>query len=158
LLIAGLGIVSAVVLRCLPPLPQSQEYHHFADDRTFLGVPNGLNVISNLPFLIVGVWGLWSVSRNQVGSSLDRVDRWPCWGFFLAVGLTGFGFAHYTLHPDNVRLRWARLPMSVAFMSLVTAVLAERIDIKFGTRLLLPLIVAGVASVLGWHWSEQQGR
>lgn len=38
--------------------------------------------------------------------------------------------------------------MSVAFMSLVAAVLADRIDIKLGTRLLLPLLVAGVASVL----------
>jgi hypothetical protein len=48
--------------------------------------------------------------------------------------------------------------MSVAFMSLVAAVLAERIDIKLGTRMFLPLIVTGVASVLAWHWSEQQGR
>lgn len=77
LVIAGLGIGSAVVLGCLHPLPQSQQYHHFADDRTFLGVPNGLNVISNLPFVIVGVWGLRSVSRNQDGRFVDRVERWP---------------------------------------------------------------------------------
>jgi hypothetical protein len=74
------------------------------------------------------------------------------------VGLTAFGSAYYHLHPDNDRLMWDRLPMSVAFMSLVAAVLAERIDNKLGTWLLLPLIVAGVASVLAWHWSEQQGR
>jgi hypothetical protein len=158
LLIAGLGIASAVVLGCLPPLPQAREYHHFADDRTVLGVPHGLNVISNLPFLIVGVWGLWSVSRNRGAPFVDCVERWPWLGFFLGLGLTAFGSAYYHLHPDNDRLMWDRLPMSVAFMSLVAAVLAERIDIKLGTRLLLPLIVAGVASVLAWHWSEQQGR
>jgi len=158
LLIASLGIASAVGLGCLPRLPQSQEYHHFADYRTFLGVPNCLNVISNLPFLIVGIWGLWSVSRNRVALFVDRVERWPWLGFFLGVGLTAFGSAYYHLHPDNYRLMWDRLPMSVAFMSLVAAVLAERIDVKLGTRLLLPLIVAGVASVLEWHWSEQQGR
>lgn len=158
LFIAGLGIVSAVVLACLPPLPQAQEYHHFADDRTFLGVPNGLNVVSNLPFLIVGVWGVWSVSRIRVGPFVDRVERWPWFGFFVGVDLTAFGSAYYHLHPDNDRLMWDRLPMSIAFMSLVAAVLAERIDIKLGTRLLLPLLAAGVASVLAWHWSERQGR
>jgi hypothetical protein len=158
LVIAGLGIVLAVALVCLHPLPQSTEYHQFADDRTFLGVPNGLNVISNLPFLIVGVWGLWSVSRNRGGRFVDHVERWPWLSFFLGVGLTAFGSAYYHLHPDNDRLMWDRLPMSVAFMSLVAAVLAERIDIKLGAWLLLPLIVAGVASVLAWHWSEQEGR
>jgi hypothetical protein len=158
LFIAGLGVVSAVVLGCLPPLPQAQEYHHFADDRTVLGVPNGLNVLSNLPFLIVGVWGLWSVARSRGSLFVDRVERWPWLGFFAGVGLTAFGSAYYHLHPDNDRLMWDRLPMSVAFLSLVAAVLAERIDSKLGTRLLLPLIGAGVASVLTWHWSEQQGR
>ena len=30
----------------------------FADQRAVLGIPNGLDVLSNLPFAIAGVWGL----------------------------------------------------------------------------------------------------
>jgi hypothetical protein len=43
--------------------------------------------------------------------------------------------------------------MTVAFMSLFAAVIAERIDLKAGLRLLWPLVLAGVASVWYWRWS-----
>ncbi len=41
----------------IEPIPQWLEYHQFADNRTMLGIPNALNVLSNLPFLIFGLWG-----------------------------------------------------------------------------------------------------
>ena len=53
----GLGIIALGVVFCLPPIPQDSDYHGFADDRTMLGVPNFLNVASNLPFLVVGALG-----------------------------------------------------------------------------------------------------
>jgi hypothetical protein len=43
--------------------------------------------------------------------------------------------------------------MTVAFMSLLAAMIAERIDVKAGLRLLWPLVLAGVASVWYWRWS-----
>jgi hypothetical protein len=48
--------------------------------------------------------------------------------------------------------------MSLAFMSLFAAVLADRIDVKLGAGLLLPLVALGIGSVLYWHVTEQQGR
>jgi hypothetical protein len=160
LAIGGLAVVCIVVLLCLPPLPQSSAYHRFADDRTLLGVPNLLNVVSNVPFLIVGVRGLWFVLRPHEGTSpfLDPIERWPFALFFVAIGLTVFGSAYYHLHPDNDRLVWDRLPMSMAFMSLVAAVLAERIEVKLGVGALLPLVALGVGSVLYWHATEQHGH
>ena len=44
-------------LLLLSPIPQDQGYHHFADQRTLLGIPNFWNVISNLPFIAVGAAG-----------------------------------------------------------------------------------------------------
>jgi xanthine/uracil permease len=161
LFIAALAIVSAMGVGFLPRIPQSQSYHHFADDRMFLGVPNCLNVVSNLPFLIVGVWGLCFVGRSLEGPGgpfLQSAERWPFVLFFLGVGLTAFGSAYYHLQPDNDRLVWDRQPMSVAFMALVAAVLAERIDVKFGVRSLLPLVALGIGTVVYWHVTENQGR
>ncbi len=161
LLIGALAVVSIVVLGLLSPLPQPQSYHHFADDRTFLEVPNCLNVVSNLPFVIVGVWGLWFVGRCSAGPGgpfIERIELWPLVLFFLGIGLTGFGSAYYHLHPDNDRLVWDRLPLAMALMSLFAAVLAERIDVKLGNGLLLPLVALGIGSVVYWHATEQQGR
>ena len=42
----------------LEPIAQSAAYHDFADQRFLLGVPNLLDVASNVAFLIVGAWGI----------------------------------------------------------------------------------------------------
>lgn len=145
-----------------PPLPQDTAYHAFADGRTLLGVPNALNVLSNAPFVAVGVFGLWFVlgrrSLRPDGPFATPAERWPYVLFFLGVGLTGFGSAYYHLEPTNERLLWDRLPMAVAFMSLFAAVLAERVNRKLGLTLLPVLVAAGLASVLYWHATEQRGR
>jgi hypothetical protein len=40
LIFLGLMAASLAVLLLLPPIPQDQSYHHFADQRTLLGVPH----------------------------------------------------------------------------------------------------------------------
>ena len=161
LMIAALGVAAIAALLCLPPLPQSPSYHQFADDRTLFGVPNFLNVVSNIPFLLVGVCGLWYALHRQAevgGPFLDPGERWPFVLFFAGVGLTAFGSAYYHLELNNDRLMWDRLPMTMAFMSLFAAVLGERIDVRLGIRLLLPLVALGIGSVWYWHATEQHGR
>ena len=39
-------------------IPQAQDYHNFADGREFLGIPNTLDVMSNLAILYPGIVGL----------------------------------------------------------------------------------------------------
>jgi hypothetical protein len=87
---------------------------------------------------------------------LTSAERWPFWGFFAGIALTGVGSAYYHSDPNNERLVWDRLPLAVAFMALFTSVLAERIDVRL-TRLLIPLTLIGGGSVLYWGWTEAQG-
>ena len=55
----GLAAVSLLgLLLLVPPIPQPQDYHQFADRQTLLGIPNFWNVVSNLPFILVGAAGL----------------------------------------------------------------------------------------------------
>jgi hypothetical protein len=49
---------------------------------------------------------------------------------------------------------WDRLPMTLVFMSFFAATIAERINVKAGVWLLLPLVTVGIVSVLYWHFSE----
>lgn len=133
------------------PLGQSAGYHRFVDHAALLGVPNGLDVLSNAGFAAAGLLGLWRLRRAAPAS------RWSWTTFFLAVGLTSLGSAWYHLAPSNDRLVWDRLPMAVAFTSLLAALVGERIDRRAGAALLWPLELAGVASVVSWHLGERAG-
>lgn len=47
--------------------------------------------------------------------------------------------------------------MTIAFMSLFTFIIAERISLSAGRRLFLPLLAVGVGSVVYWHLGELHG-
>ena len=66
--LAGVTIVAALLVSLLPPFPQDPGYHRFSDQRTFFGIPNFWNVISNLPFLLVAIGGV--VPGGQPGAVL----------------------------------------------------------------------------------------
>ncbi|HXO88249.1 MAG TPA: hypothetical protein VN885_06325 [Candidatus Acidoferrales bacterium] len=153
-----IGAIAAAVgiLFRMPAIPQSEAYHNFADKRTLLGIPNCLDVLSNVFFLFVGAWGLRTVFRRA--QFLDPRERWPYAMFFLGVTLTAFGSSWYHLNPHDATLVWDRIPMTMGFLSLVAAILAERISPPAGLWLLVPMIAFGVGSVLYWKATQQQGR
>jgi Ceramidase len=150
------ALIAVGVVYAMPPIPQDPAYHHFADSRPIWGVPNGLNVLSNLAFAVVGVAGLWLLLRRRVDLG-DPRERWPWIVFFVGVALTSVGSAWYHLAPGNETLVWDRMPMAVAFMGLFAAVIAERIDAQVGRQLLWPLALLGVAGVLYWYFTQRSG-
>src|SRR5262249_34597063 len=142
----------------LPPYPQPLEYHNFADQRCFCGIPHTLNVLSNVPFVVVGVWGVWYLVRNDhLPGFRSGAERWPYVVFFLFIALTGIGSAYYHADPNNDRLVCDRLPLAVAFMTLFAIIIAERIDYRAGMLLWGPVAILGGGSVFYWHWTELQG-
>ncbi len=155
-LLSILAVAMLLVAAVMPPIPQPAEYHQFADQRSYFGIPNLFDVISNIVFLFVGVAGLVFLLQPH-GSLAALPERWPYLILFLSVLAAGFGSAYYHWLPDNERLVWDRLPMATGFMALLAALLVERIDPKVGLRLLPFLVAAGVGSVLHWYWSEQLG-
>ena len=161
MLLLAVAAIVAVVALLLPRIPQPQEYHQFADQRSFLGLPHIGDVVSNLAFAAIGLWGLVFLlrlnSERIPRHFLDRRERWPYLLVFAGSLLTGFGSWYYHLHPDNASLVWDRLPMTIAFMSLVAAVIAERISLRAGLWLLPILLLIGMGSVLQWYMSEVRG-
>ena len=167
--LAALIVVTLAVIAVdlwLPRIPQPQAYHNFADQRSFLGIPNFGDVVSNLPFAVFGLWGLlfWLQLHRERSHAepdpkhfLDSRERWPYLIVFVGILLTAFGSAYYHLYPSNARLVWDRLPMTIAFMSIVAAIIAERISLRAGLWLLPILVLVGMASVFQWYLSELRG-
>ena len=154
LALALLAVVIGVMLS--PRIPQDDAYHHFADQRSMAGIPNALNVLSNLPFAVVGLAGLMATFRRATRFDVTW-ERWPYAALFAGTAATAVGSSYYHLAPDNARLVWDRLPMTIGFMGFLTATVAERFSVRAARMLFVPLLVLGTASVGYWHWTEQQG-
>jgi hypothetical protein len=153
-------IVVVFIVGMLDPIPQDPNYHLFADQRSFFGIPNFNDVVSNIGFAAVGVLGLLVVAGGR-GREIfaGSHDARPYLIFLIGVALVSLGSVYYHLAPSNERLFWDRLPMSMGFMAITSAVVADRVDARAGNGwLLLLLLAAGVASLVYWDWTESLGR
>lgn len=160
ILLIGLFVVLAAGAVILGPIPQPQTYHNFADARAFWGIDNFSDVMSNIPFGVVGAWGLWTVFRlRKVSAFVRQGDSWPYIVLFGSIAVVTAGSAYYHLAPDNVRLFWDRLPITVGFMALFAAFVADRAaPPRIGPWLAPLFIAAGVIALVYWVWTETQGR
>lgn len=157
ILLSALTLLLFSIGLTIGPIPQPQSYHNFADQRSFLGIPNTWNVLSNIPFALAGIWGLFLLLSPNKLQFIDDRERWPWVGVAIGLILTAIGSSYYHLAPDNFRLVWDRLPMTIIFMSFVAALITEKISIRLGLWLLPALLVIGFYSVLHWYASEQHG-
>ena len=154
--IVALTLLAIAGAFLLPAMRQPVEYHDFADHRHAFGIDNFLDVVSNLAFLIAGVIGLVIVIGDRARFEFAS-ERWPFVVFFLGVLLTALGSGYYHLAPDNETLFWDRLPMTIAFMGLVSSQIVDRINVRAGLMLLLPMLLLGAASVVYWRTTERMG-
>ena len=156
-LMGCLGVAAVVVAFAFPRFEQDPRYHDFADQRSFAGIPNLLNVASNAVFAAAGWLGLRFVWKHD-GAFTEKWERNTAALLFGSTILLAAGSAYYHLRPTNQTLVWDRLPMTVAFMSLLALLIGDRIGLRAGRRLLRPLIVMGTGSVLWWRLTEAAGR
>lgn len=144
-----IGCLLMLALAVHGPIAQYAHYHDFADRRALLWMPNAADVLSNLGFLLVGLWGLLSVLRREVppGGRL---------GWLLAFGgmaLTGLGSGWYHWQPDDQSLIWDRLPIALACAGLLAAVGSELHGRVRAVWPALWLMAWAVSSVIWWIWN-----
>ena len=150
-------VIGAVVITAtLKPIPQPLTYHQFADARQMFGIPRAFDVLSNLPFVVVGIAGLaLCFGANRRFLDPDVLAAYAT--MFTGLLLTGFGSAYYHLAPDNYRLVWDRLPMTLVMAGFLSVLIIDRTKLR--VPWILPLLVLlGVGSVLNWRWSEVHGH
>jgi len=154
-LLLGVSLAVLVIAAMADPVPQDPLYHVFADQRLMARIPNFMNVMSNLPFLIVGILGWRIIAVNEETVTPTTKLAWNI--FFFGIALTAFGSGYFHFEPNNDTLVWDRLPMTIGFMSLVSIIVSEYFSPELGKKLLLPLLLAGAGSVAYWAYTESQG-
>ena len=138
-----LALLAILGMFFLSPIIQNEDYHNFSDTHTILNIPNFWNVVSNIPFLIVGILGL--LKLNSI--TTHKIQYFI---FFLGVSLVSIGSSYYHLKPTSNTLVWDRLPMTIAFMALFSIIISEFIHREIGQKVLIPALIIGGVSVLYW--------
>ncbi|MBK8894131.1 MAG: hypothetical protein IPN64_08720 [Propionivibrio sp.] len=137
------------------PIAQLPDYHNFADQSLLFGIPHFADVISNLGFVLVALWGLARLAPCTRHESI--ANGWAGYRLFLiALLLTGVGSSYYHLAPDNARLVWDRLPIALACGGLLAGVWGDTRN-RSSTVPSVLLAIAAVLSVGWWHVTERAG-
>lgn len=147
-------LIAALAMLWHGPIAQLSDYHDFADQRTWLGIHHAADVVSNLAFAVVAVYGLRLLWQKDAHPAL-------CAGiagyrlFFIALGLTALGSSWYHLAPDNARLVFDRLPIALACAGLLAAVWRETLGSP--RWLVWALGAAAIVSVAWWRHTDLLG-
>jgi hypothetical protein len=158
-LVMAVSAAGILLLLFAPRVPIGPAYHDFADKRAMFAIPNALDVVSNIPFVLVGLWALLWLLRQRGRNAFVSSSEWLAYlVFFAGVTLTGFGSFWYHMAPSNARLPWDLLPMTCSFMSLISVTLMERVGTRTGSLLFLPLLLLGMGSVVYWSVTAHYGH
>ncbi len=149
LILISLFVLSFIAVMLTGKIEQYQSYHKFADSRTFFGVPNFFDVVSNLLFAVAGIIG------SRFAYMRIRREAYYSWiTMFAGVTLISLGSGYYHWNPDDSTLVWDRLPMMIAFMGFFSALLTEFVSLKLEKMMLVPAVILGLLSVIYWHYTD----
>jgi len=141
-------LVPLDALLSMRPFVEPAGYMDFAARRVLLGIPNFFDVLSSFLFLAVGIAGLRVSLRLRPPGSL------AAWVVFSAgIALVGLGSAYFHWNPTRDTIVWDRVPMVLGFMGFLAAILSDYVSARL-VRLLLPMVLIGIASVVYGHQFE----
>lgn len=155
-LLIAVSLVSGIAMLFVKPIAQDEAFHHFADIRSIFSVANFWNVISNTVFFLIGITALQKLITGKL-TVVTQVKA-AYYIFFTGILLVAFGSAWYHYNPNNTTLVWDRLPMTIAFMSLLAFALAEFVSVTAGRRGLIPFLFTGLFSIVWWQYGEQHNK
>ena len=142
LLLAVLAL--ATLAAAGPHLAQMPQYHAFADQQSWRGMPHAGDVLSNVAFAFVGVVCFVALARaRQVLSGAERALLALAGAGLLA---TCAASTWYHLAPDDTRLVVDRAGMVFAFSGLL-GLAACRVSSRAGLALATTVLLAGPLSL-----------
>ncbi len=147
--------LALVLLACAGPfVGQPAAYHAFADHRAFLGIPFTMDVLSNLPFALGGLVGLWLAWPCAAGAArvfaASRAQGAQALVFFSGLVLTAGCSAWYHLNHGDAGLAVDRYGMVVAFAGLLGLAAGGRAGPRAGALLTVLVLALGPLTVAAW--------
>jgi hypothetical protein len=159
------ALLIAVLAACLGPhVAQHAHYHGFADQRAWFGIPFAMDVLSNLPFTLAGVWGLVLLWLGRHDVARRSTPRALAGLFFVGLLVTTACSSFYHFNPQDSSLALDRQGMVVAFAGLLGLAAADRVSARMGLLVAALVLVAGPLAVAVWQvggnllpWAILQG-
>ena len=153
-LLLGITIIGISIVFFIKPIAQNPNYHLFADQRTIISIEHCLNVLSNIPFFVLGLLGMFFTFKNKNRITLP-INSFV---FYLGVFLTSIGSMYYHHQPCNQTLVWDRLPMTISFMAFFSIIIGDYICSTTAKRMQFPLILLGMLSIIYWQVTKSKGH
>lgn len=146
--IAAVPVIAAIAAALAPPVTRGPAFHVYADQRSWLGLPHAGDVVSNLPFVLVGLLGLMHLVRAPQRPLVAPMALVALvFGGFVAIGL---GSGGYHLAPGDATLAFDWLPIVLTLAWLAALVIVDRIDRKLGLDAAAAFTAAAIAGVVVW--------
>ena len=147
-------LLAVVLMACLalagPALPQSASFHDFADQRAWGPMPHAMDVLSNLPFVVWGVAGLWALARAVRLRAIGSAPAGLAALFFVGLVATAGVSAYYHWQPDNAGLVWDRSGMLLAFAGLLGLAAVQGVSRRAGITLAAAVLTLGPVTIQVW--------
>lgn len=144
-------LIVGIALLAHGAISQWANYHEFADQTLWHGIPHAMDVLSNLGFALAGALGLFCLQRRAANKTETSDAAYAVFCFSLLA--TSLCSSYYHLAPDDARLFWDRLPIATACASLLIAVRAEVMPELSKMRIsaeLFAMTAMAIAAV--WWW------
>lgn len=154
-LLLALSAGLAAGLLAWGPVRLTVDVHHYADTRSWAGLPHALNVLACLPLFAAACFGVMTTWRSAWGNEV----RHPWMAFHGFAALSALGSAVYHGSPSDEAYLLAHGATSGAFVMLTCGALAERVHRSFGSWRGLTaaalLLLASLSLVATGHLSGQ---
>lgn len=155
-LFSPIAIISLILWPKLPTQDRP-DYFDFVDTASLLGfIPNWQNVLSNIPFLFIGIVGIQWIRRNE--NSLKKNFNLAGIYFSVALLLTAFGSSYFHWEPNPQTLFWDRLPMALGFGALCSLITIDRLFPNLPTSIVNIICLLSLLTVINWGYGNHDLR
>lgn len=148
--LAAFVCIALLAAAVLPAVALPDGYHSFADQRAWHGLPYAMDVLTNLPFALVGA--LLLHATTQARSHAPRAQYVLACLVGAGLVLTALGSSIYHLQPDTAGLALDRTGMALVFAGVLGLAAAGRVSDRAGYLLAVGVgILAPLAAAWDWH-------
>jgi len=130
------------------------DVYEFACDGARWGLPHAWNVLTNIPFLLIGIWGLLTLRRGGV-LRLGTFRNWT--GLWISTALLSFGSGAYHFAPAVWSLAIDRVVICAMIAYIGAHALTKCLHVPSTQKLSLTMLVVCELSVVAWLLGVDRG-